>query len=104
MKKLFVSQPMRGKSDEEILTERNRIILKAQDALGEAVDPLPSFFKSPAKEHENAPVHYLANSVHMLAEADAAVFAKGWEEARGCRIEHEVCLAYGIDIVEVYSD
>ena len=43
-------------------------------------------------------------SAAPAAEADAAVFAKGWEEARGCRIEHEICLAYGIDIVEVYSD
>lgn len=104
MKKLFVSQPMQGKTDEEILAERNRIILKAQDALGEAVDPLPSFFKDYDEKGKNAPVHYLANSIYMLTEADAAVFAKGWEEARGCRIEHQICLDYGIDIVEIYSD
>lgn len=30
MKKLFISQPMRGKTDEEILAERKKRLLKVQ--------------------------------------------------------------------------
>ena len=102
MKKLFVSQPMRENSPDEILAERNRVILKAQEALGEAVDPIPSY--CPGAHEGIGPVRALANSIYLLGDADAAVFAKGWEKARGCRIEQAICLEYGIDIVEIYSD
>lgn len=105
MKKLFVSQPMRGLTADEIVAERNRIILKAQEAMGEAVNPLPSFVETyDVGLTERTPVRFLANSIAILADADVAVFGKGWEEARGCRIEHKVCMDYDIDIVEIYSN
>ena len=105
MKRLFVSQPMRGKTDDEIVAERNRIILKAQEALGEAVNPLPSFVETyDVGLTERTPVRYLANAIAMLADADVAVFAKGWENSGGCQIEHMVCTEYGIPFVEIYSD
>jgi hypothetical protein len=28
----------------------------------------------------------------------AVYFAKGWEEARGCKLEHDVAVAYGMAI------
>lgn len=34
MKKLFISQPMKDKTDEEILAERQRAIEKAEKQLG----------------------------------------------------------------------
>lgn len=34
MKKLFISQPMRGKTDEEILKEREKAIASAEKHLG----------------------------------------------------------------------
>ena len=47
------------------------------------------------------PLVYLGRSLEVLARADAAVFAPGWETARGCRIEHDAAEAYGIPIVEL---
>ena len=38
MKKLFISQPMRGKTDEEIFAERANAIQGAQEFLGEDVE------------------------------------------------------------------
>lgn len=35
MKKLFISQPMKGKTDEEILAVRNKAIASAEKHLGE---------------------------------------------------------------------
>lgn len=35
MKKLFVSQPMKNKSNDEILAEREKAINKAEEILGE---------------------------------------------------------------------
>ena len=45
MKKLFISQPMRGKSDEDILTERKKAIELAQEMIGEPVEVIDSFFR-----------------------------------------------------------
>jgi len=106
MKKLFISQPMRGKSEEEILAERKRILEKAEAALGEPCEVIESYEPSLAGKDENVnkPVWALGYSLSYLAFADVAAFGKGWEDARGCRIEHQVCLDYGIDIVEIYSD
>lgn len=46
MKKLFISQPMRGKTDEEILAERERAISIAEKQVGEPVEVIDSFFQS----------------------------------------------------------
>ena len=45
MKKLFISQPMKGKSDEDILAERQKAIKSAEAKIGEAVEVIDSFFQ-----------------------------------------------------------
>lgn len=99
MKKLFISQPMRGFNDEEILKAREEIRVKAEKTIGEPVELLESFFEgfSPTG---NIPVAYLGKSISLLAEADVVYFGEGWQDARGCKIEHEVAVQYGIDRIE----
>ena len=43
----------------------------------------------------------LSEDIRLLSCADAAVFTKGWEDARGCRIEHSCCVEYGTEIIQV---
>jgi len=45
-------------------------------------------------------LHYLAKSLEYLAEADIAYFVPGWENARGCKLEHQCAVEYGIDRIE----
>ena len=45
MKKLFISQPMKGKSDADILAERKKAIKSAEDMIGEPVEVIDSFFQ-----------------------------------------------------------
>ena len=40
-------------------------------------------------------------NIEFLAKADVAVFAPGWEYARGCRIERQCAEEYGIPVMEV---
>ena len=94
MKKLFISQPMKGKTDEEILKERETAIKQAEELLKEPVEVIDSFFKGAPADAK--PLWFLGKSLELLSNADVAYFAKGWEEARGCKIEHDSCLAYGI--------
>jgi len=98
MKKLFISQPMRGKSDEEILKEREHAIQKAKELIGEEVEVLDTFFDD--FDSNAKPLEYLARSIEYLSKADVAYFAQGWQEARGCRIEHECAVEYEIDRIE----
>lgn len=97
MKKLFVSQPMKDKSNDEILAEREKAINKAEEILGEQVEVIDSFFQSAPADAR--PLWFLGKSLELLSTADAAYFADGWTEARGCRVEHLCALEYGIDII-----
>lgn len=97
MKKLFISQPMRGKTNEEIMAVREKAIESAERELGEKVEVIDSFFKDAPVDAN--PLWYLAKSIELLSTADVAYFAKDWEEARGCRIENECAIEYGIELV-----
>lgn len=44
MKKLFISQPMNGKSDEEIKKERQDALLEAVAVCREKIELIDSFF------------------------------------------------------------
>jgi hypothetical protein len=94
MKKLFISQPMRDKTDDEILAVRVNAIQSAKDALGEDVEVIESFFQN--APHDAKPLWFLGKSLELLAGADIAYFAPGWDGARGCKIEHECAREYGI--------
>lgn len=88
---------MNGKTDDEILDERQTAIEKAKQIVGEEVEVIDTFytdFTSDAK-----PLEYLARSIKDLASADIAYFAKGWEEKRGCKIEYECATQYGIETI-----
>ena len=97
MKKLFISQPMNGRSDEEILKERHEALLLAAAQCGEEVELIDSFFEN--APHDARPLWFLGKSLELLSIADMVYFAPDWQEARGCRIEHECAVQYGIDII-----
>ena len=97
MKKLFISQPMKGKSDEEILRERENAIKSAEKLLGEPVEIIDSFFQSAPADAR--PLWFIGKSLELLSIADIAFFAKGWEDARGCKIEHTCAVEYGITTI-----
>ena len=88
---------MNGISDEEILKEREKAIQLAKTELGEDVDVIDSFFQS--APHDAKPLWFLGKSLELLSTADCAYFAEGWKDYRGCKIEHECAVQYGIDIV-----
>lgn len=102
MKKLFISQPMRGKTDEEILAERKKAIESAERNLEEPVEVIDSFFQNAPADAR--PLWFLGKSLELLSTADIAYFAKGWEDARGCRIENQCAIEYGIEVIEDYTE
>ena len=101
MKKLFISQPMKDKTDAEILAVREQAIQSAKNLLGEDVEVIDFFFQD--APHDAKPLWFLAKSLELLATADVVYFAKDWEKYRGCRIENTCAVEYGITVIEDYK-
>lgn len=97
MKKLFISQPMRGKTDAEILAVRKKAIESAEKQIGEPVEVIDSFFQGAPADAK--PLWYLGESLKLLAGADVAYFAKDWGKARGCKFENACAYEYGIETI-----
>ena len=97
MKKLFISQPMSGLTDKEILEVRQNAIKAAIEFLGEDVEALETFFTD--FKNDAKPLHYLAKSIEFLADADVVYFARGWNKSRGCKIEQICAKEYGIECI-----
>lgn len=100
MKKIFISQPMRGKSDAEIEAARVKAIAAVVNETQEQVKVIDSFFKQAPVDAR--PLWYLGESLKLLATADIAVFITGYDEARGCKIEHTCAQEYGIPVMYVH--
>lgn len=99
--KVFISQPMKDKSEEEILAERNKAIKLAKEKLGEEVEIIDSY-ATDYKEVEgvkNKPLAFLAKSIAHLANADVIVMCGDWHKYRGCRLEYQCAFAYDIKVI-----
>lgn len=99
--KVFISQPMKDKTDEEILKERQKAIESVKEKYPDKeIEVIDSFIRE--APHDAVPLWFLSKSLELLSNADLAYFCKGWESARGCRIENTCAIEYGIDVIEDY--
>lgn len=106
-KKAMLSQPMAGKTEEEITATRERAIAALETRGYEVVNTLftDEWYSKESMEKRgvvNIPLCFLAKSLENMSLCHAAYFCEGWEHARGCRIEHEAAKAYGLEII--YED
>lgn len=104
MKKAMLSQPMAGKSNEEIVATRNAAIKVLEDGGYEIINTLftdewYSKERMAARGVVQIPLCFLAKSLENMSLCHAAYFCKGWEEARGCKIEHDAAVAYGLEVI-----
>ena len=93
--KIMISQPMKGKNSEQIRLERENLVKELQEAGNYVIDTVLDI------SEDRSPIYYLAKSIELLDQADAVVFMKGWQEARGCRIEYQIAKDYGKFVMEV---
>lgn len=98
MKKIFISQPMRDKTQEQIVNARNEAVAIIREKYNDDVTILESY-KPEFKDLP--PIACLGESLKIMAEADVVVFIDDWTSAKGCEIEHEVADKYSKTIVEI---
>lgn len=89
--KIFISQPMKDLSEEEIRHNREKAIKKIKSLYGDDVEIIDSYI-----DGVGTPLWCLGKSIELLSTADVAYFLKGWNTARGCRIEYMCADNYGI--------
>lgn len=105
--KAMLSQPMAGKTEEEITATRAKAVAALKERGYEIVNTLftdERYSKERMAERGvvQIPLCFLAKSLENMSLCDTAYFCHGWEEARGCRIEHEAACAYGLTVI--YED
>ena len=104
MKKAMLSQPMNGKTDEEIISTRERAIGMLEREGYEIVNTLftDEWYNRDKMEERGVvqiPLCFMAKGIENMSLCHAVFFCKGWESARGCKIEHEVAKVYGLEII-----
>ena len=104
MRKAMLSQPMAGKTDQEIIVTREKAVQELMKRGYQVVNTLftDEWYGKEAMEKRGVvqiPLCFLAKSLENMSLCHAAYFCKGWEQARGCRIEHEAAVAYGLEII-----
>lgn len=103
-RKAMLSQPMRNKTEQEIVETRRRAI-KVLEAKGfEVVNTLftDDWYSKEKMEERGVvqiPLCFLARSLENMSLCHAVYFCSGWSEARGCIIEHTAATEYGLEII-----
>lgn len=104
IKKAMLSQPMAGKTDAEIIASRERAVAVLEAKGYKVVNTLftDEWYSKESMAQRGVvqiPLCFLAKSLENMALCHAAYFCKGWEKARGCKIEHDAAVAYGLEIL-----
>lgn len=104
MAKAMISQPMAGKTEKEIVETRENAITFLKEHGYDIVNTLftDDWYSDKAMQERGVvqiPLCFLAKSLENMSKCHVAYFCKGWQTARGCRIEHEAAKAYGIAII-----
>ena len=102
--KAMLSQPLAGKTDAEIIATREKAINALKEKGYEIVNTLFTdewYSKEKMKERGvvQIPLCFFAKSLENMSLCHAAYFCKGGENARGCRLEHDAAVAYGLDVI-----
>lgn len=102
--KAMISQPMAGKTDEEIIITRERAVNALTENGYDVVNTLftDEWYSSENMESRGVvqiPLCFLAKSLENMSLCHAAYFCKGWDATRGCIIEHEAAVRYGLKII-----
>ena len=103
-KKTMIQKPMARKTNEEIVKKKKKAIKALEEKGYEVVNTLftDEWYSKDAMTERGVvqiPLCFLAKSLENMSLCHAAYFCKGWENARGCRIEHEAAVAYGLEIL-----
>ena len=95
-KKLYISCPMKGRTEEAIRHDMDRMHKMAEIVFDEELEVIPTYVKHNPPETSNKAIYCLGESIKKMAEADYFIGVQFLGHFRGCDIEYRVARAYGI--------
>lgn len=95
-KKLYISCPMKGRTEEAIRHDMDRMHKMAEIVFDQELEVVPTYVKHDPPETGNKAIWYLGESIKKMSEADYFIGVMGAYGARGCRVEAETAAAYEI--------
>lgn len=101
MKKLFISCPMKGRTEEAIRKSMEKMHKIAEVYFDQELEVIPSYIEHKPPENSNQSVWYLGRSIQLMAEADYYIGIEFSDFFKGCYIENHVARSYGIRSVHV---
>lgn len=111
--KIFISQPMTGLDEEEILFTRAKEKARARLMFGDNVEFAPTYTSDEVRtsieqsamkrnreraEKTNWDIYWLVDSLRCMCTCDTLWLVEGWENSKGCAIEREIAETYGLNI------
>lgn len=98
--KVFISVPMRGRTDVEIaeaITIAKSKLAKMAEENNNIIEYVDNFVNMrDDTDIKNPSMYCLGGAIQKMSECDTIYFCPGWQEARGCVIENEVAVSYGL--------
>lgn len=104
MKKLFVSVPMKGRTEENVKKSIEKMKKIAEAYEGEELELIDTWIPDEAPECKNRGLWYLGESIKMMADADVFISAGAFSEYAGVTQELNAALAYGLKIYKIPID
>lgn len=104
MRKLFVSVPMKGRTEEEIKASIEKMKKIAEVYEGEELELIDSYIEDTPPKSNNQALWYLGKSLEKMAEADVFIGTDDAYEWNGCYVEKEVAGRYGIKSYHVPAE
>lgn len=96
--KVFISQPMHGRSEDAIMTRREVIKEELLERGYQDIEIIDNYHKDNVPDDAGR-IWYLGNSISLMDKADLVVMDVGWATAKGCRVEYEVAIRYGLNVI-----
>ena len=94
--KIMLSRPMKGKTREEIEKEEKEMVNLLFDKYKDNCEIISSIIENPEEKSE---LECFTESIFFMSMADVLAMGFGWENARGCKLEHEIAKAYGVKVI-----
>lgn len=101
MKKLFVSVPMKGRTEENIKKSIEKMKKIAEAYEGEELELIDTWIPDEAPECKNRGLWYLGESLKMMADADVFISAGAFSGYAGVTQELNAALAYRLKIYQI---
>ena len=103
MKKLFISCPMKGRTEEQIRDSRNKMHKIAEAVFGEELEVIDSYIKNDPPATNSIAIWMLGESIKKMASADYYIGTDIYDVRAkmhnypGCIIENRVADSYKIE-------